>query len=186
VLVLRSTERFSGPPRAAPSARCNTVVTARRSPLQSTYILPNAARSGADSNPHISCPLPLAVVPTAHSTGLNSRVRVADHGCCSSQHAQDAKSTPHRGSVFSSSPATTPDVLSSTSGIDLGFNTLYKLAVACYDVCAQRGEARSATHCHTTPDPRPGALVVIGRPRGRRFWIWRVLDRPAVAAVASQ
>jgi hypothetical protein len=123
----------------------HTVVTARRSPLQSTYILPTAARSGADSNPHISCPLPLTVVPTAHSTGLNSRVRVADHGCCSSQHAQDAKSTPHRGSVFSSSPATTPDVLSSTSGIDLGFNTLYKLAVACYDVCAQRGEARSAT-----------------------------------------
>jgi hypothetical protein len=30
------------------------------------------------------------------------------------------------------------------------------------------------------------ALVVIGRPRGRRFWIWRGRDRPAVAAVASQ
>jgi hypothetical protein len=37
---------------------------------------------------------------------------------------------PHRGSVFSSSPATTPDVLSSAFGIDLGFNTLYELAVA--------------------------------------------------------
>jgi hypothetical protein len=26
----------------------------------------------------------------------------------------------------------------------------------------------------------------VGRPRGRRFWIWRGRDRPAVAAVASQ
>jgi hypothetical protein len=47
------------------------------------------------------------------------------------QRAQDARREKHPppGIYFSSSPATTPDALSSTFGIDLGFNILYKLAV---------------------------------------------------------
>jgi hypothetical protein len=46
------------------------------------------------------------------------------------QHAQDAKTDPHREYISSSSPATTPDVLSSTPGIDLGFDILKKLTAA--------------------------------------------------------
>jgi hypothetical protein len=57
------------------------------------------------------------------------------------------------------------------------------------------GRARGGCGCPPPrPSPRAGfiplvrgdwdwALVVIGRPRGRRFWIWRGRDRPAVAAV---
>ena len=44
--------------------------------------------------------------------------------------------------------------------------------------------AKPANRAHVLNEVE--ALVVIGRPRGRRFWIWRGRDRPAVAAVASQ
>jgi hypothetical protein len=61
-----------------------------------------------------------------HIVGTDNQQALGDE----TQHAQDAKSTPSREYIFSSSPATIPErVLSSDFGIDLGFNILYKLTV---------------------------------------------------------